>query len=190
MNWKYPPIDIVPNEVTYLMRCGDFIKIGRSVEPERRRLMFQVGNPLKITIIATLPFGELYERHLHNRFAAQHHRDEWFRFEGALAAWVRNGCLHKRDIATVIRRHHQHRKEFKARQEVAAARIAEAARLKKVEDHKKWMRPRPLPLEWMVGAVGIEPTTSCVSSRRSPAELSTLPGTGMPVAFPEPSEDA
>jgi hypothetical protein len=33
----------------------------------------------------------------------------------------------------------------------------------------------------VVGAVGIEPTTSCVSSRRSPAELST-PGMDMTAA--------
>ena len=36
-----PPLEIRNGEVTYVMRCGDYVKIGHSIDPERRRLHTQ-----------------------------------------------------------------------------------------------------------------------------------------------------
>lgn len=78
---------------TYVIRCGPFVKIGMAVDVETRFRTLLASNPFDLEMVAILPGGRAIERALHLRFAAQRHRDEWFREEGELAAWIKAGCL-------------------------------------------------------------------------------------------------
>lgn len=77
---------------TYIVRCGPFVKIGMAVDVETRFRTLLASNPFDLEMVAILPGGRAVERALHLRFAAQRHRDEWFREEGELAAWITAGC--------------------------------------------------------------------------------------------------
>jgi hypothetical protein len=81
----------LPN-LTYLIRCGDFVKIGITSDIEGRLRALESCNPHTLTVIALLRGGRALERALHKRFAEQRHRDEWFREEGELADWIDGGC--------------------------------------------------------------------------------------------------
>lgn len=70
----------------YYIQCGEFIKIGTSINPEARvrqldrggkamRPSTWAGNP---KLIAYLPGNVNKERALHHQFAAQRDRGEWF----------------------------------------------------------------------------------------------------------------
>lgn len=78
----------------YLIRCGDYIKIGKAVVPQKRLAALQAANPLTLELLHVLTDGDGHELEieLHRRFAAHRHRGEWFRIEGTLAEWVEGGC--------------------------------------------------------------------------------------------------
>jgi hypothetical protein len=77
---------------TYIIRCGPFVKIGMAVDVEARFRQLLATNPFDLEMVAILIGGRAVERALHLRFAAQRHRDEWFREEGELAEWIAGGC--------------------------------------------------------------------------------------------------
>jgi len=68
----------------YLIRAGDFIKIGHAKDPENRLAGMQTGSPHQLDLIAKMPFqtkliAHEYELELHRRLADFHYRGEWFR---------------------------------------------------------------------------------------------------------------
>jgi hypothetical protein len=73
-----------------------------AIQSIQRDAGFTPSNPL-ITIIATFPCGELYERFLHIKFKEHWHRDEWYRIEGNVAAWIARGCPHKKEIRSLLK---------------------------------------------------------------------------------------
>jgi hypothetical protein len=77
---------------TYIIACGPFVKIGIASNVEQRFRSFMAANPFPIEVIQVFAGGYKLERELHRRFAAYRHRDEWFRREGDLAAWIEAGC--------------------------------------------------------------------------------------------------
>lgn len=77
---------------TYIIRCRPFVKIGMTVDVEARFRQLLATNPFDLEMVAILAGGRAVERALHLRFAAHRHRDEWFREEGELAAWIAEGC--------------------------------------------------------------------------------------------------
>lgn len=81
----------VPNK-TYLIRCGDYVKIGITADVRLRLRTLEAHNPLPLEVGALFPGGREIERKLHARFVAYRHRDEWFRIEGELADWIKAGC--------------------------------------------------------------------------------------------------
>lgn len=63
----------------YLVRCGDFVKIGHSVHhPDNRVVGMQVGTPHQLTLVAVVPGGRDLERSLHATFEHLETRGEWF----------------------------------------------------------------------------------------------------------------
>jgi hypothetical protein len=56
-----------------------FIKIGYAAEARNRLSGLQVGNPLQLVLLATMPGDRDSEAALHRRFAEYHTRGEWFR---------------------------------------------------------------------------------------------------------------
>ena len=75
-------------ELVYFISCGDFVKIGVSVDPNKRLQNLQTANPFKLKLLATTRGGYFLESHLHTQFEFLHHRNEWFRLEGELKTYV------------------------------------------------------------------------------------------------------
>jgi len=64
----------------YVMTCGPYFKVGRSIDPERRRNEMEVHNPYPVALHRVL----VGEAHLESELLdfmkqeASHHRGEWF----------------------------------------------------------------------------------------------------------------
>ena len=80
----------------YYIQCGSFLKIGTSINPEKRcdqlrrggkatRPSLWVGNP---KLIAYVPGNVSRERELHREFAATRDQGEWFLLDDALVEHV------------------------------------------------------------------------------------------------------
>lgn len=78
--------------MTYVIRCGAFVKIGATSDVRSRLRQLEAVNPFELTVVAVLAGGQTVERKLHKRFCDLRHRDEWFREEGDLAEWIKEGC--------------------------------------------------------------------------------------------------
>lgn len=77
-----------PKSYIYFVRCGDLVKIGTTVNPHRRLEALQTGNAGTLELMR-LEYGDTTrEGRYHMRFAAQRARGEWFRYEGALRAFL------------------------------------------------------------------------------------------------------
>jgi len=75
-------------ESVYLQTDGEFIKIGRTKRSEsRRRRENQTGNPRVLTTLAVIPNAS--EKALHERFAADRVRGEWFRISPDIMAFIK-----------------------------------------------------------------------------------------------------
>ncbi len=66
-----------------------FIKIGRSVNPERRLEQLSTGSPNQLTIIGKISGGSALEAELHTRFDAQRERGEWFKVTRELRDFIK-----------------------------------------------------------------------------------------------------
>ena len=92
---KPDPVPHVKREGTiYVIAAGEFVKIGfTDGKPQDRLRMLQTGSPMKLSVVAQMSGTMREERALHRRFAAQRAEGEWFRREGAVAEWIKGGCL-------------------------------------------------------------------------------------------------
>lgn len=72
----------------YFIKCGEFVKIGRSEDPSGRLRQLRIGNPLDLTLLHTVPGDVFTEAEFHGKFSKYHHRFEWFRLEGELWEWI------------------------------------------------------------------------------------------------------
>jgi hypothetical protein len=62
----------------YIVRCGEFFKIGVSDNPERRIKDLETSNPFPIEVLY-IGHNEGHEEKLwHDIFEHRHHRGEWF----------------------------------------------------------------------------------------------------------------
>jgi hypothetical protein len=89
---KLGELMFVPGGV-YVVGFAGFVKIGWSTNLEKRIATIQQGVPDKLTIYGLFEGGIPEERFLHRRFREHRIRGEWFRNEGAVAEWVKRGCL-------------------------------------------------------------------------------------------------
>lgn len=66
----------------YILQAGntDMVKIGWAEDVESRRAGLQTGHYEELRIIRVIETTAPAERWLHRHFAAQHVRNEWFRF--------------------------------------------------------------------------------------------------------------
>lgn len=63
----------------YIIRCGEYFKIGVSDNPERRIKDFKSANPYPLEILY-IGMNEGHEEKLwHDIFAHRHHHGEWFK---------------------------------------------------------------------------------------------------------------
>jgi hypothetical protein len=87
------PVPVVPETlrhqpVVYLIKCGDYIKIGTTGSIETRFRLLLGATPYDLELVAIFKGSYKLERELQQHFAACRHRDEWFRIEGELAEWL------------------------------------------------------------------------------------------------------
>lgn len=64
----------------YFIQAGENgpIKIGSSINPEKRRGLLQMGNAEELKVVLAIPGGERRERAAHKRFRHLRIRGEWF----------------------------------------------------------------------------------------------------------------
>lgn len=71
----------------YAIECGDVVKIGHSVNPQKRLIALQSANPEELTLRWTTRVGstrvqaECFERRIRKDFEKFHIRGEWFKKE-------------------------------------------------------------------------------------------------------------
>lgn len=74
--------------IAYFIKCGEFVKIGKSGNPSERLLTLRTGNPFDLELLHFVEGHQWLESQFHQRFSDYRHRDEWFRLEGELKAWL------------------------------------------------------------------------------------------------------
>ncbi len=79
---------VAKNVKLYVVRAGQFVKIGSTVDPIKRLSQLQVGCPYKIQLVAVFPGTRKDEKELHRIFKKDRFRGEWFVYRGAIARWV------------------------------------------------------------------------------------------------------
>lgn len=86
--------EVYPPCLVYVIRCEQFVKIGKTTQKENRIASMQTANPFELVVLAIIDAddGNELERDLHKRFARYRHRGEWFKDTGWLANWIRRGC--------------------------------------------------------------------------------------------------
>ena len=62
----------------YLIKSGDYLKIGYSQYPEKRIYELQIGNPEKLKILSYKEGGRWDEKSLHQLCKDYKYRGEWF----------------------------------------------------------------------------------------------------------------
>jgi len=75
----------------YVIQSGDFVKIGKSVEVERRLKAIAAANPQKIRIVNVFHVSDMHrlERALQHRFRSRRVRREWFRLDASEIETIR-----------------------------------------------------------------------------------------------------
>lgn len=91
--WK-PILEVFPPCSVYVIRCEQFVKIGKTTQQANRLAALQTANPFDLVTVAIIQpdDGDELERELHKRFARYRHRGEWFRDAGWLSRWIQRGC--------------------------------------------------------------------------------------------------
>jgi Meiotically up-regulated gene 113 len=77
------------NGCVYFIRCGDFIKIGYSLSPERRLSHIMTVNPHEIELLGYRYGTRDDEALYHERFAPHRHRGEWFNAAPEIETYAR-----------------------------------------------------------------------------------------------------
>lgn len=68
----------------YVVRCGDFVKIGNSDNVQRRFKDMQTHNPYPLQLLY-VGYGEGCDEEMwHNVFKHRHHSGEWFSFKAGV----------------------------------------------------------------------------------------------------------
>lgn len=80
----------------YFIKCNNYVKIGRSIDPKRRLVDLQTGNPFKLTLIRTLNEKDFEESALHKKFNRFRVRGEWFRYSETIKMFVASSGKQKR----------------------------------------------------------------------------------------------
>jgi hypothetical protein len=77
-------IPVKKHGTIYVLRSGDYFKIGRSLNWETRRTKYITENPNEVEIVYVTSVHDYVEAEkiLHDSFAHKRHRGEWFSLDG------------------------------------------------------------------------------------------------------------
>lgn len=81
---------VVKSRLVYFIAAGDNgpVKIGSSVNPQKRLQALQGASSVKLSILLTIPGGYDLERRLHVRFATERLTGEWFERSKRLVKFI------------------------------------------------------------------------------------------------------
>lgn len=82
------PTPIEATMAVYIIRAGEFVKIGYASDPIERIKGFQTASPENIEILAIYTGFEGSERALQRRFAKDRYRGEWFWYSDDVKAYI------------------------------------------------------------------------------------------------------
>jgi len=68
----------------YIIKCNEYVKIGKSDYVEERLKLLQTGNPYRLELLFKFKcdnsdLAMSTEAHLHRHFSKKHHAGEWFK---------------------------------------------------------------------------------------------------------------
>lgn len=94
---QHGPDDVFPRRpprpgYVYVIEAGEFVKIGFAADVEKRLRALRTACPMPLTVIAEIKGTMVTEQKLHRRFAGHRAEGEWFRREGSVAKWIKEGC--------------------------------------------------------------------------------------------------
>lgn len=72
----------------YFIKCGEYIKIGWSVNWHSRIKNMEVGNPYPIEVLLVLGRPQIFEKTMHAKFHSLRHRGEWFKDDPRIRAYI------------------------------------------------------------------------------------------------------
>ena len=72
----------------YFIRCGEYVKIGYSINPLQRLTDLQTGMPYRLEILASEWGTPADEKFYHTKFKHLRHVGEWFRMTDELSAFI------------------------------------------------------------------------------------------------------
>lgn len=75
----------------YFIRSGEFVKIGLSRQPDRRRAEMDAYCPIRPQLVATLEGSRFLEHRIHFLLRHLHVRREWFRWAPEIALLIEGG---------------------------------------------------------------------------------------------------
>lgn len=71
---------VTTTKVYFIQASSGEVKIGYARWPERRLGELQMGHPGQMWLLCAVPGGRDLERKLHQEFASDHVRGEWFKY--------------------------------------------------------------------------------------------------------------
>jgi hypothetical protein len=69
----------------YFIRMGPWVKIGYSIDPDRRLRTLQTASPVRLELLFSWPGPAEDEAYVQGLFGEYRAEGEWFRLEGRLA---------------------------------------------------------------------------------------------------------
>jgi hypothetical protein len=72
----------------YFIQQGALVKIGRTVDVNKRLKTLQTGNSRGFNVLAAVPAHAVIESAIHARFKHLHEQGEWFRLDADLSAFI------------------------------------------------------------------------------------------------------
>lgn len=87
----YKSTGVLPIGYVYLIKSGDYYKIGVANDVLSRINELQIGNPIELGLMHALKVPDPYgvEKSLHNMYSTLRHRGEWFILNEEHVEWFR-----------------------------------------------------------------------------------------------------
>lgn len=123
--WGFGPVKEI-SLIYFIRSYNEFVKIGRSVDPEGRRNNLQTANPKKLHIVAVMDGESQTEAGLHEMFSHLRVRGEWFRYSQELKWFIRSIQMNPEvnNIKTLYMESQKMRIQYKAKRHGASSKLA------------------------------------------------------------------
>ncbi len=94
--WKpiYKPLGATKKSMIYFISGGGLIKIGVTTNLPNRVVELQIGSPVLLTVLATIPGDAATEHKLHTKFSKHRNHGEWFNASPEIYQYIKeNTCV-------------------------------------------------------------------------------------------------